>query len=276
MPHIAEHLFECPITRKRFGTGLLMPKPQRKKLVSAADVMPIYSRAEIIAKLKAAGGTIGLAVGLPATNQGQHPLCWDWSMCQMVEVVLLAMTGAAVRLDVSIAPVEDHTLNEGNDIHAAWVDGIEPYGICPAAFMGTDPTATSDLPDMLTSLSRFPAGWQAEAAKRKGVERYECATFLEMASAILNGHPCVLGVDCEGGGHAIGSTTIILGKNGGLSMQTPGTWGADYKGGWAGGGPAGTYTLSEAQTEAAFNGGYGCQALIAVRDDEDAPVPAAA
>ncbi len=267
-------MYRNPTTGILHGRGLTLPKPGRKPCRAAAEVFPIYTREQIVAKLKAAGGTIGLPVGLPATNQGQHPLCWDWSMCQMVEVALLAVTGKAIRLDVSIAPVEDNTLNEGNDIHAAWVDGIEPYGICPAAFMGTDPTATSDLPDMLTSLSSFPAGWQAEAAKRKGVERYECATFLEMASAILNGHPCVLGVDCLGDGHAIGSTTIILGKNGGLSMQTPGTWGADYKGGWAGGGPAGTYTLSEAQTEAAW-GGYGCQAIIGVRDDEDAPTPAA-
>lgn len=275
MPYISEHLYECPVTRKQHGTGLILPKEGRKKLVSAAEAMPLYSRAEIVAKLQAAGGVIALPdTGLPITNQTSHPLCWDWSMIQMVEYALYGVTGKAVRLDVSIAPVEDGCLNEGNDIHAAWTDGLEPYGVCPAAFMGTDPTAKTR-PDMLRSQSQFPAGWQAEAAKRKGVERYECHDFLAMASAVLNNHPCVLGVDCDGGGHAIGCTTIILRSDGRLAMRTPGTWGGDYASGWAAD-PAhpGTYTLSEDQTGAAW-GGYGCQAIVGVKDDEDAPTPAA-
>ena len=158
MPMIGPHQYEDPATRLVYRTGLVLPKPGRPKVRAAAEVMPILERADVVQRLQAVGGTISLAdTGLPVTNQGNHPLCWDWSMGQMAEYALFGETRKAVRLDVSIAPCEDGCLNDGNDIHAAWVDGIEPYGICPAAWMGTDPTATSNLPDMLTSTSRFPS-----------------------------------------------------------------------------------------------------------------------
>ena len=229
--------------------------------------MPIYSRADIIAKLKALGGFKSLNVGCDISNQTQRPLCWDFSTGQMVEVDFFNRLGVAEKLDVSIAPVEDGVLNAGNDITAAWEDGLVPYGICTAAYMGTDPTAVTQ-PDMLTRESRFPAGWKGEAAKRKGVVRFTCQDFLTLASGVLNDHPGILGVDWQGGGHCIGMTIVGVNAKGGLWMSTPGTWGADFTSGW-GSDPdrPGYYKLTENQCGAAFGNGYGAYVICGVTNN---------
>lgn len=256
------------------GTGLIMPKAGAKKLVAASSVMPIYGRAEIIKILKDAGGEIRLPdTGLPPTNQTHHEECWRWQACLIAEQALFMMTGQAIRLDVSIMPSPD----EGADIHEQWNTGIEPHGICPASFFGTDPEAKGHLPDFITNANRFPAGWQAEAAKRKELTRVECNSFLEACSAAINGHAFIDGVDCQGGGHCTGGTIIGIRPNGQLYKRCKGTWGKDYGSdgrGWAVDPDPkwrGYYTLTEDECSAAYNGGYGCMAVIAISDTDAMP-----
>src|ERR1039458_4014760 len=200
-------MYVHPETGVEHGCGLLPPKADRKKLTSAADVMPVYSEQDITAKLIAAGGEIGLlGFPLPATDQAQTDDCWLFSGGQCAEALEWSLTGIATRLDLSNAINEDQAWSGGNDIHAMWTDGIEKYGICSAEFMGTDPTRLSNKPAFLKSFSQFPMLWKEEAAKRKGVERYECPDWLTMLSAIINGHPCGLGVYVNGNpreGHAV-------------------------------------------------------------------------
>lgn len=256
------------------GTGLLMPDPNRKKLVAAETVMPIYERKEIIRMLAAAGGEIALPdTGLPPTNQTQHEECWRWQACLIAEQALFMLSGKAVRLDVSIMPSPD----DGADIHEQWNSGIEPHGICPASFFGTDPEAKGHLPDFITSVSRFPAGWQAEAAKRKGLTRVECNSFLEALSAVINGHAFIDGVQTPQGGHCTGGTVAGVAPNGQLYKRCKGTWGKDYGSDGRGWGAdtnpkwRGYYTLTEDECSAAYDGGYGCMAVISVSDTEDIP-----
>ena len=63
--------------------------------------------------------------------------------------------------------------------------------------------------------------------------------------------------------------------NGQLYSRGNGSWGDAYASGWASD-PRypGTYTLTESMTGAAW-GGFGCQAYVGGKDEDDAPKPAA-
>jgi hypothetical protein len=263
-----------PTTGQEHGTGLLRPKHPLLCRSVRESAMPVYDRPTIISKLQAAGGKVRLPFTGPIYNQCSFPYCWNFSTIQMVRLALELADGDSTLLDCSLAPSLCDSIGSGDSIDDCWKKVVVPYGAPTAAFFGTDPTNADS---MKWNPSQWPAGWQANAALRKGLELFTVDDFLGLASGVLNGHPGLLGVDCEGGGHAIGYAEVGLQQDGqSLYMATPGTWGGDYASGWAAyPGMPGWYRLTEDQCGAAFNGGYGAYVICGVKDDAAAPTPAA-
>ena len=264
-----DHLYVCESTGLTYGTGLEPPK--HPGLCSASEEqMPIYSRQEILARVKANGGKVRLDYTGPILNQGQYKYCWDFSTVQMVMLAIELAYGDQVVLDASIAPSICDSIGSGDSIDDCWKKVVSVYGLPTAEFMGTDPTRAKikQLP------SQWPAGWEKNASERKGVSLYTAGDFLSLVSGVLNGHPGLLGVNCDGGGHAIGCAEVgVLSDGESLYMATPGTWGKDYASGW-GAYPEspGWYKLSERQCSAAWSGpSFGAYVIIAVQDQDATP-----
>jgi len=269
--HIEEHLWLNEATGRRHRTGCL-PAKHAGKLRSVRDAqpqMPVLSRDEIVARLQSLGGSFCLPFQGPCYKQGGYNWCWDFSTCQMVKACCGILFNDWSDIDPSMgAGLCDNFANTGDSIDAVLTEVLQPVGICKAKFIGSDPYG----PAIVQPQSAWPAGWQAEAAKRKAVESVTAPDFLTLASGILDGHPGELGVNWQGGGHAIGCLEIGLTPSGGLYMATPGTWGDDFTSGWGAYGPAkpGWYKLSEDQCAAAWEGRspFGAYLLVGMTDQE--------
>jgi hypothetical protein len=134
--------------------------------------------------------------------------------------------------------------------------------------VGSDPTKAQ-------TVSQLPAGWEAEAAKRKAVDGkwLSLSTPEELASALINGHACVFGVSWQGGGHALCVAEVLF-ENGQLSFAGPNSWSTAFSSGWGSyPGRPGWFKLTTRQASQAF-GGFGCYALCGVTDTA-APAPSA-
>ena len=263
---------------KRWKTGAMR---------TADDVMPVYDRSEIIKACEAAGGCIELPFPFAPNNQGGTPNCWDFSAVQMAEATINLMDGSLSVLDCSLGPIITGNM-DGGGIEDLWIQVGKVYGFPSAADMGTDPLVvdSNNNPGIITSMSRLPANWKDLAAKRMGVEMIECPSVEALASGVLNKHPGNLGVDWQGGGHAIGCILVALptwvAKLGGrphphhggsddLYFGTPSTWGANWSSGGEFGsfpGRPGWYLLGESQCSAAWSGPtFGAYANCGIRDN---------
>jgi hypothetical protein len=256
---------------------------------TAADVMTVYDRADLLKMLSAAGGMVELPFNFTANNQGNSPDCWDFSAVQMAQVAINLIDGSTTVLDCSLGPIVTGN-TDGGGIEDLWLQVGNKYGFPSAADMGTNPLVLNSdgSPNIITSKRNLPFNWQQLAAKRTGIESVELPSSEALASAILNKHPGNGGVAWEGsGGHAIGCLLVALaswvqklsgwhgrkpprpGDSDDLYFGTPSTWGDWSSGGEWGAFPGRSswYLLSESQFGAAWSGPtYGCYSTVGIQD----------
>lgn len=78
----------------------------------------------------------------------------------------------------------------------------------------------------------WPKGWEAEAAKFRAAEVYDCGqdaqTFDAIVSCLIYGWPVLLGTAAFGGGHAVAVVGYSF-DGGNVRLFGPNSWGLQYK-----------------------------------------------
>ena len=168
------------------------------------DLSPMIPRSqwpELIAL-----GIGNLSAGVRAIlNQTNRPDCWAFAstQCLMVGRELDGHSFAILAPDV--CPVLTNQYN-GGAINSALLQVLLPIGLPPATILpGCDPVAGRHNLNPRT----WPADWKELAAKYRAARGkfYDCPTFDHVGSALLSGWPVVMGVDWQGGGHALCRST---------------------------------------------------------------------
>ena len=238
-----------------FYTGCERPKYAGRFAAYSAS-QPTYSLADIFAKITAGYGSL---FGLVWTilDQGEKPWCWDYSATQCMMLAIRALFGEKVLLDTSCGPIVTG-VRGGNSIDAMLQEVQLVTGQPSAGFVGSDPTQA-------VTVRRLPSGWQMNAALRKAIKWLALSTPEDLASALINGHPCVFGINWQGGGHAL-CVAEVSALNGALIFAGPNSWSLAFDCGWGSyPGRPGWYQLTAAQCSDAF-GQFGCYALVGVTD----------
>ena len=252
-------------------------KPRfRKRFARYTSAAPVYDLPTIL-KAIADGRNSLLAWLYVILDQGQKPWCWDYSATQTLMVLLNKLYGDKTVLDTSVGPVLTGVFG-GNSIDAMITEVQSVYGQPDAKFMGTDPVNAKTN----THKMQWPAGWQAEALKRKGEDSTKliCTNELQLASALIDmgqgdpQHPGTIGVDWQGGGHAL--CVLEVGSDDGqnLFFAGPNSWSTSFDSGWGSyPGRAGWWKLTAAQVASSFaDNGFGAYVLMDAADAGAAPV----
>ena len=210
-------------------------------------------------------------------DQTSHPWCWSFSCTQTLMVLLNQLFGDKTILDPSMGPAITGVTG-GNSIDAMLLEVQGVYGQFPAEYNGVDPVAgTTNI-----RTRTWPTGWKDEAAKRVAVIEavVRCHSELELASALINmgpndpHRPCDVGVDWQGGGHAL--TCLEVGSDDGktLFFAGPNSWSTSFDSGWGSyPGRPGWWKLKASQMGEAFDShGFGSYCLVAAKDAV-APIP---
>jgi hypothetical protein len=267
-----DHLYTCPESGRQYGRGC-NPKPLQSglPLYGPAAGFPTYSLDQIAALVAKGAGDLscGLKVIL---NQGRYGLCWDYAATQALMVDRVLKGQAFTLLDVSVGPVlTGNGLNTGGAIEdmltkVQLITGQPPASIIP----GSDPVNAK----LNLNTRQWPANWKEVAAGYKVLQGkwLECPTVVAMASAIIDGHPVVMGVNWQGGGHALCVLKVSVEKSE-LQLWGPNSWGADWQSGYGAAGPEmpGWYKLSASRCQAMDS--YGAYALCAETYSGDDPEP---
>ena len=109
---------------------------------------------------------------------------------------------------------------------------VRQYGFMPASIY-----------PLLNWRKQPRGGWGLVARDYRTFEWWDVPTIEHFGSAIARGFPCVVGVDWEGGGHAILAVGLDRRKRGGVWFEIQNSWGADA-------GDGGFYWLPERQVKA--------------------------
>jgi hypothetical protein len=249
-------------------------KPQhRGRLTAYSATAPVYDRATILSQIAKGNGSL-FAFCYTILDQGQEPWCWAYSGTQTLMVLLNLLYGDKTVLDPSMGPAITHVTG-GNSIDAMIIEVQSVYGQFPAAILNDDPTESKTNIRVRT----WPANWQDVAKNRQGNadDRKVCTDILSAASALLGmpndpSRPCDIGVNWQGGGHAL--TCLEVGSDDGSSLYLagPNSWSTSFDSGWGSyPGRPGWYKLTEAQLADTFaESGFGCYALV---DATDVGVP---
>ena len=243
------------------------------KLSVYGDSAPVYDRQTILDQIAKGNGSL-YKYCYQILDQGQRPWCWAYSGTQTLMVLLNMLYGDKAILDPSMGPAITH-VSGGNSIDAMILEVQSVTGQATASFMKTDPTISKTN----TNVRTWPTGWEAEAAKRKGIatDRKVCDTILSLASALLEmpgdpARPGDIGVSWQGRGHAL--TCLEVGSDDGktLYLAGPNSWGTQFSSGWGSyPGRPGWYKLTERQLGGTF-GGFGAYALVHATLDGGTPV----
>jgi len=175
------------------------PRLHAGLLKSYRQVAATLTLADVLAAIAAGKATLAHWVWV-ILDQGQYGDCWDYSELNALMTKLNLLYGEQTLLDASMAVVLTGQF-DGGAIDSAIGQVFSVTGVATAAFMGTDPTRAITK----RKKAQWPAGWQANAALRKVPDGdwADTGDELELATAIINGNPCVVGVSWQGGGHAL-------------------------------------------------------------------------
>jgi len=244
-----------------FGTGL-QPARFSHLLTAYADDMPVYDRPTIAQKIAEGKGDLSGWV-LHILNQTQHETCWAHATTLLM--MKLAMLGYE---DVVLDPTIGALLfgDEGNSIDTMITQVQTTFGQPDAAYTGNDPVAGREDPSII------PADWKTQAAKRIVPQKAwrRLASVEEVASALIDGHPCCWGLAWQGGGHAQAVAKVTVDAAGKLTFYDPNSWGVSYQSGYRAVGPSmpGWSLIHESVTGATFGGEapYGAYCLAGAID----------
>lgn len=189
-------------------------------------------------------------------NQKSWPACVGNATCKAVEIICAIQAG----LD-ELVPLSAMSLYQriGNATSGAMVmdaiDELSSRGILPldtpankARFKHTH--SASDYREPL------PAGWEETGKLFRATEWYAINSFEELVTALLNGHPVVVGRQ----GHSILYVRVLL-KNGKLSFLYPNSWGIDW--GMPAGNLSGGFGVdSETLGRQAANGAFALRSVV--------------
>ena len=189
--HIYEH------EGRQYHCGC-QPQKHAGKLRGYSAAQAVLTLAAIQAAIAAGTATLKSFLWV-ILNQGNRGDCWDYSEAQTAMQKNNLLYGEKIVFDTSVAVVITDQY-DGGSIDSALLQLYNIYGIPTAAFMGTDPVNAK----VNLVQSKWPKNWQANAKLRTvpADEWLQTSTALELASGICDGHPGVVGVDWQGGGHA--------------------------------------------------------------------------
>ena len=175
------------------------PRLHRGLLATYRSLAATYSLAQIVQSIAAGKGSLAEWVWV-ILDQGQYGDCWDYSELNALHTKLNMLYGEKVLLDASMAVVLTGQY-DGGGIDSAIAQVFSVTGVATAAFMGTDPTKAITK----RKKSLWPAGWQDNAAIRTVPDGdwSDTSDSLELASAIIDQNPAIVGVSWQGGGHAL-------------------------------------------------------------------------
>ena len=185
-------------------------------------------------------------------DQGPYGDCWAFSETQteMINRVLQGPAPVVLAPDVAVFTCGEYN---GGGIDDALNQVMIPFGLPPASLCpGCDPVAGAR-----KRYARDWAGidWKTAAAAYKvpAGEHLDCSTFDDLTTGILSGHPATVGVNWQGGGHAICAAQVLI-EDGKVYLAGPNSWGSSFSSGWGAFGPAkpGWWKLSENQLMSGF------------------------
>ena len=104
----------------------------------------------------------------------------------------------AIVFDPGLGPIVTRTYG-GNSIDDMLVTVQAPIGCLPVDDTKSDPVAGN----LVLNQKTWSPSWQADAAKHVIDGWHECPSFEAFVSGLLSGYPGVLGVNWQGGGHAL-------------------------------------------------------------------------
>jgi len=251
------------------GLGMGLEPPKYAELFAAyADSQPVYTRAEIIDRIRAGGGSLAKFCHA-ILNQTRHPWCWAFGPTSCLMIYALIHKNLRLLLDPAVGPLVTG-VRGGNSIDAMIVEVQSVYGQPLASVTGNDPIAGNVDPG-------FSAEWKADAAKRKCHPemwpRYHSPE--DAASSLLNGHPGNIGTNAFGPHDVCLAEVGLAGDGKTLLFAGPNSWGQNtsyrlaYPGrpGWW---QATEHTISDAFSSRGF-GGYG---LVGAQIADDPAPPA--
>lgn len=253
-----------------FGTGLVARK-HAGKLPVYAPAGGTIDRAQWPALLAGGAGNLSAAVQF-ILDQGSKPWCWAFSATQAAMMLAWLLYRRAIIFDPGLGPIITRVYG-GNSIDAMVSEVQAPVGCLPVADTGSDPV----LGALILNQHKWSPNWKTDAAKHQITGWNECPSFESLVTGLLRGCPGVIGVNWQGGGHAL-AVALISYENGVYYVHGPNSWGPDFKSGW-GSDPdrPGWYKLSEALVTAAFSGeSFGAYVISAEMADatvDPAPGP---
>lgn len=133
-------------------------------------------------------------------NQGSYGDCWAYAEIGALMSKLDMMFGDKTLLDPSTSIVLTGQYN-GGAIDSAIAQVFSVIGVPEAEFMGSDPRMAKTL----RRKADWPEGWERNSSLRKVPDGEWSSSYdrLELAGSIIDGNPSIVGVNWQGGGHAL-------------------------------------------------------------------------
>lgn len=158
-----------------------------------------YGLSEVVELISQGKATLAQWVWV-VLNQGKHGDCWAYAEISAVMTKMDLMFGDKTLLDPSTSIVLTGQYN-GGAIDSAIAQVFSVVGVPEAEFMGTDPRMAITK----RRKSEWPEGWEKNSALRKVPDGEWSSSYdkLELAGAIIDGNPTIVGVSWQGGGHAL-------------------------------------------------------------------------
>ena len=182
-------------------------------------------------------------------DQGNRPWCWAYSATQAAQMLAWLLYRQAIVFDPCLGPIVTRIYG-GNSIDDMLLKVQASIGCVPCSDTGSDPVAGN----LVLNQHKWAKTWSTDAAEHAIDGWREFASFAAFVSGILSGYPGVLGVNWQGGGHAL-ACALVTCEGGVFFLHGPNSWGLDFKSGW-GSDPdrPGWWKLSEKQVADAFTG----------------------
>ncbi len=229
-----------------FGTGLERPK-HRGKLAAYAPAGGLIDRAQWPALLAKGAGDLTSSVKV-ILDQRNRPWCWSFAATQAAMMLGWLLYQRAMIFDPSLGPIITGVYG-GNSIDDMLLKVQTSVGCVPCGDTGSDPVAGR----LVLQQRHWNSNWKTDAAKHVITGWRECSAFEALVSGLLSGYPGVMGVDWQGGGHAL-ACGLVSCQGGQYYVHGPNSWGLEFCDGW-GSDPdrPGWYMLSEKQVDTAFS-----------------------